>query len=37
MNWHEILDGGIGGLVVAIISYFFCRGGRQQQKGQYEK
>lgn len=36
MNWHEILDGGIGGLVVAIISYFFCRGGAQK-KGQYEK
>lgn len=24
MNWKEILDGGIGGLVVAIVSYFFC-------------
>ena len=36
MNWHEILDGGIGGLVVAIASYFFCR-NRAPKKSQYEK
>lgn len=37
MNWHEILGGGIGGLVVAIVSYFFCRGKGQATKSQYEK
>lgn len=37
MNWHEILDGGIGGLVVAVISYFFCRNKGAQKKSQYEK
>jgi len=25
MNWHEILDGGIGGLVVFVLTWFFCR------------
>lgn len=32
ISWHEILDGGIGGLVVAIVSYFFCHRKSQQSK-----
>lgn len=24
-NWNDALDGGIGGLVVAIVNWWFCR------------
>lgn len=31
-DWSAALDGGIGGLVVAVISYFFCHKKDQQAK-----